>query len=987
MQANGVEEFFIHPRQGLGGVFGQTENAYYLSRDYFDKVGFVLGKARELGMHAWLYDDLNWPSGYAGGRVLEGGDVDGREVAGDPELIARYLQVRPREVTGGTTYEEDVPDGGADGWSIEDGALLTDGGDVGLTKAGADWTDYRMDVTATVEDVAAGWVLRARDPGNLIMINLTSTSENNPEAASTFGVHVRENGGYRLLERIPAGVTIEEGEPYRISTEIEGSTLRLSLDGRQVATLTDPAFGALASGRVGFRSDGGGGERARFDDLRVTALGDGRELFADDYSGDLSRYDATIADRPELMAAVAVPVGSGDCATAAGRPGDARLDGARAVELTDRVQDGRLRWDAPAGDWCLLWLQQQRLTAYHPDLEPENNYVDMLNPEATRKFIEITHESYAKRFGADFGGLIRGIFNDEPGFYNNFPDGRGGADTRGSVPWTPGFRAFLESEAGAKAIERLPALWYDTGAGTAAARVDYYDALQDRYTQAHTKPLADWAAAHRISLISNPLVEESLGDHKLIEGGDWFEMSAEYQIPGMDLISGLNLDAVTPKLNSSVAHAFDRGRNLAESFGAFGWDLTLEEMKRGIAWEALGRRRPDRQPRLLLLDRGPAGVREPAVGVLPERLLAALPPLRGPGRAPERPGPRLDPGQRGRRAVPVDDDPRGGHAGGQPRLRGQRPGARPRQRVLDRHLLGAAARPARLRLRQRAPARRRPRPRRGHPRPRRHAARARERLAHAGVAAHDDAAARGAGGDRALRARRRRARRRRGAAHEGGRGPRRRAARAAASAVRHRPGRARGVEPPLRRRPRRVPALARRRRRRRPRGGGARRAPLPRHRRRARPPRPARERARLPADQHGRPARADRGEPRHRRRARAVVPGERPDGPRPGLPRRRLAHGRAAGARALRVGLGRLPRPPCRRGARHRLQRDDRVRARGRRRRRRARGRSGARASATSPPRRAAAATARSSPSTTRSSRSRSAATGSSASSATARPR
>jgi hypothetical protein len=586
MRAEGVEEFFIHPRQGLGGVFGQSENAYYLSRDYFDKVGFVLDRARALGMHAWLYDDLNWPSGYAGGRVLEGGDVDGHEVAGDPDLIARYLQVRAREVAGGATYEEDVPDGGVEGWSIEDGELLTAGGDVGLTKAGADWTDYRMDVTATVDDVAAGWVLRARDARNLIMINLTSTSENNPEAASSFGVHVRENGGYRLLRRVPAGTEIRDGQEYRISTEIEGSTLRLSLDGSPVATITDPAFGALSAGRVGFRSDGQGGERARFDDLRVTALGDGRELFADDFSGDLSRYDATIADRPELVAVVAVPLQSGRCATSAGRPGGGRLDGDGALELTGRVQDGRLRWDAPAGDWCLLWLEQQRLVNYHPDLEPENRYVDMLNPEATRRFIEITHESYAKRFGADFGGLIRGIFNDEPGFYNNFPDGRGGADSRGSVPWTPGFRDFLEREAGAGAIERLPALWYDAGAGTAAARVDYYDALQDRYTQAHTKPLADWAAAHRISLISNPLVEESLGDHKLIEGGDWFEMSREYQIPGMDLISGLNVDAVTPKLNSSVAHAFDRGRNLAESFGAFGWDLTLEEMKRGIAWEA-----------------------------------------------------------------------------------------------------------------------------------------------------------------------------------------------------------------------------------------------------------------------------------------------------------------------------------------------------------------------------------------------------------------
>jgi hypothetical protein len=404
MRAGGVDEFFIHPRQGLGGVFGKTENAYYLSRDYFEKVGFVLDRARALGMHAWLYDDLNWPSGYAGGRVLEGGEVDGRQVAGDPDLIARYLQIRPRDVSGPGVYEEDVPSG-------------------------------------------------------------------------------------------PEG--------------------------------TDP----------------------------------------------------------ELVAVLAAPVEDGSCAQS-GRPAGGRLDGGGVVDVTGDVRDGRLRWDVPEGDWCVLWLQQQRLVNYHPDLEPENRYVDMLNPVATRRFIEFTHETYARRFGNDMGGLIRGIFNDEPGFYNNFPDGRGGADSRGSVPWTPGFREYLEQRAGRDAIERLPALWYDTGDGTAAARVDYYDALQDRYTQAHTRPLADWAAEHGIALISNPLVEESLGDHKLIEGGDWFEMSREYQIPGMDLISGLNLDAVTPKLNSSVAHAFDRGRNLAESFGAFGWDLTLEEMKRGIAWEA-----------------------------------------------------------------------------------------------------------------------------------------------------------------------------------------------------------------------------------------------------------------------------------------------------------------------------------------------------------------------------------------------------------------
>ncbi|WP_167003943.1 glycosyl hydrolase [Mumia sp. ZJ430] len=410
MQDNGVEEFFIHPRQGLGGEFGKTENTYYLSTDYFDKVGFVLKEARSRKMKAWLYDDLNWPSGFAGGRTVRGGDVDGRTIEADPSYVPWYLSPSATEVAGGTTYDAEVP----------------------------------------------------------------------------------------------------------------------------------------------------------------------------------GRSDGSDTPQPELVATLAArKSGDGACATN-GEARGVRLDGASTIELTDQIKDGRLTWKAPAGDWCLVHLVQRPLENYHPDLEPDEPYVDMLNPDVTEKFIDITHETYYERFGRHFGSTIPGIFNDEPGFYNNFPDNRGGLDSRGSIPWTPGFRAYLADNAGYDLTQDLLGIWYDAGATTTKARVDYYDALSDRYNEAHTKPLADWAAEHDIALISNPLVEEDLGSHKLIEGGSWFEMSRHYQLPGMDLISGLNTSAITPKLNSSVAHLFDRKRNLAETFGAFGWDLTMEEMKRTVAWEAAG---------------------------------------------------------------------------------------------------------------------------------------------------------------------------------------------------------------------------------------------------------------------------------------------------------------------------------------------------------------------------------------------------------------
>ncbi|MPZ96184.1 MAG: hypothetical protein GEU96_15050 [Propionibacteriales bacterium] len=407
MQGNGVEEFFIHPRQGLGGEFGETENDYYLSTDYFDKVGFVLEEARRQGMKAWLYDDLNWPSGFAGGRTVRGGVVDGRQVGADPTFVPWYLTPVAHDVAGGTTYDAPVS---------------------------------AVDRDGPVDD--------------------------------------------------------------------------------------------------------------------------------------------------ELVAAVAYRKTGTDSCVTDGQARGVALDGASAVEV--RSQDGRLRWEAPGGDWCLLEMVQRPLLNYHPDLEPDEPYVDMLNPDVTQKFIDITHETYAGRFGEHFGSTIQGIFNDEPGFYNNFPDNRGGQDSRGSVAWTPGFRDYLTDNAGHDVTVDLAALWYDTGVDTTRTRVDYHDALSDRYNEAHTEPLADWAEDHDIALISNPLVEEDLGSHRLIEGGSWFEMSKHYQLPGMDLISGLNTGAITPKLNSSVAHLFQRPRNLAETFGAFGWDLTMEEMKRTVAWEAAG---------------------------------------------------------------------------------------------------------------------------------------------------------------------------------------------------------------------------------------------------------------------------------------------------------------------------------------------------------------------------------------------------------------
>ena len=63
MKEAGIGGFIMHARTGL-----KTE---YLGEKWFSCIDACLGKARELGMRAWVYDENGWPSGFVGGKLLE----------------------------------------------------------------------------------------------------------------------------------------------------------------------------------------------------------------------------------------------------------------------------------------------------------------------------------------------------------------------------------------------------------------------------------------------------------------------------------------------------------------------------------------------------------------------------------------------------------------------------------------------------------------------------------------------------------------------------------------------------------------------------------------------------------------------------------------------------------------------------------------------------------------------------------------------------
>ena len=63
MKENNIGGFFMHARGGL-----KTE---YLSEEWMDAIKKCGEHAEDIGMNAWAYDENGWPSGFAGGKLLE----------------------------------------------------------------------------------------------------------------------------------------------------------------------------------------------------------------------------------------------------------------------------------------------------------------------------------------------------------------------------------------------------------------------------------------------------------------------------------------------------------------------------------------------------------------------------------------------------------------------------------------------------------------------------------------------------------------------------------------------------------------------------------------------------------------------------------------------------------------------------------------------------------------------------------------------------
>ena len=249
------------------------------------------------------------------------------------------------------------------------------------------------------------------------------------------------------------------------------------------------------------------------------------------------------------------------------------------IDITSRLKSGSFG----AGGYRIFTLLREQPRPWYGGF----TYVDLMRPEVTRKFIEITMGAYQRTIGDEFGKTVPGVFQDEAEIN---PASEPGAVV---VNYTPALFDRFHAKWGYDLRTQLPSLFEETG-NWQQVRHNFYSTLLDLFIDGWAKPYYEYCTANHLMLTGH------YWEHdwpRPVINPDNMAFAAYAHIPGVDiLMNDFQTDvhaqfgnARAVKEIRSAANQLGKERTLSETFGAGGWDMTFFDQKRIADWEyALG---------------------------------------------------------------------------------------------------------------------------------------------------------------------------------------------------------------------------------------------------------------------------------------------------------------------------------------------------------------------------------------------------------------
>lgn len=231
-------------------------------------------------------------------------------------------------------------------------------------------------------------------------------------------------------------------------------------------------------------------------------------------------------------------------------------------------QKKQLQWEAPEGSWQIYVFTEVVMTGF----KYFGTYVDTLNPNAVRAYLDTTHERYAKRLGRYFKTVIKGIFTDE---ITAFPPDR---------PWSTLLPDLIIKRTGIEILSYLPVLFgISMGDMTDRVLYAYWDTCTEAFTESYDKQVSRWCEDHGLLFIGEkPIMRSSSLRYMHCPGVD-----AGHQKAGVHPLIAPGKYRANAKFAASARHFYGGRAALCEAFHSIGWGMTLQDMKWTFDWLAV----------------------------------------------------------------------------------------------------------------------------------------------------------------------------------------------------------------------------------------------------------------------------------------------------------------------------------------------------------------------------------------------------------------
>jgi hypothetical protein len=536
-KAQGYGGVFVHPRPGLVTP--------YLSERWLSLWRFALEEARKRGMVTYLYDENSYPSGFAGGHV--------------PDRMPESRQVLLRR-------------------EILTSKKMSDTETVALYRMHGEGPADRIRLTVDPDGKSGSLSIGGLGSSRFTFkgrpfeggVGFRSIKGRSFKVDDVRLFQVEEDGSETVIfedrfERVALGADwIKES----LVPNLDGSALDAGIEEGVLAMVHDGTMND-----TWLRPD----RSVRFEG-RTTVF----EFTLVDRSGDLGGNPALAVGAKRFEAGKTEGVmlidiqgmepffnhgmvkGAWQPGIASPRAGEDRFRNVRFERVEHAVDEGTyLRYHlARAGNSA--WMAGKC-------------YVDLLRPGVGEKFLEITFDAYDTVLADAYGKQVLACFTDEPHV-------RGG--------WTPSLPAEFTKRFGYDLLDHLPSLHMETGKWR-GVRHDYHALILDLYLERFVKPYARACEERGIALTGH--VWEH-GWPRLSSGPDTMSFNAWQQIPGIDCLMNSYSEGTNAQFGNyravreiaSIANQFGRVRTLCEAYGAAGWEVTFQDLKRIGDWLLAG---------------------------------------------------------------------------------------------------------------------------------------------------------------------------------------------------------------------------------------------------------------------------------------------------------------------------------------------------------------------------------------------------------------